>query len=89
VASEVPVQIKFSSVNIVFAAAVALTALGSQQGAAQISRIEMHPLRSMTLSDQEILSGKGQGTPVTLDPSAHSKAQAAVQALLTRVLRLK
>jgi dienelactone hydrolase len=82
-ASEVPVHIKFNSVNIVFAAAVALTALGSQQGAAQISRIEMHPLRSMTQSDQEILSAKGQGTPVTLAselrfPKAGTERLAAV-----------
>ena len=33
---------------------------------AQTARIELHPLRSMTLSDQEFLNGVKEGTPVTI-----------------------
>ena len=34
--------------------------------AAQVARIEYHPLPSVTLTDTEFLQGKKDGTPVTL-----------------------
>ena len=45
---------------------IAGMALGPQPAVAQVSRIEVHPLASVTLTDHEFLSGKGSGEPVTL-----------------------
>lgn len=50
---------------------------------AQSARIETHPLKSLTLSDQQFLSGKGNGMPVTIigelrDPEAGTNRLPAV-----------
>lgn len=37
-----------------------------QSGHAQIARVEIHPLPSITLTDQEFLAGQKEGKPVTL-----------------------
>jgi dienelactone hydrolase len=34
--------------------------------AAQVARVEIHPIRSVTVSDREFLNGRKDGTPVTL-----------------------
>jgi dienelactone hydrolase len=47
-------------------AAPLLMALVPQPGIGQGTRIELHTIQSVTLTDQEFLTGRGEGAPVTL-----------------------
>lgn len=52
-----------AKLRMIFASAVALLpALGS----AQIARVEVHPIQSVTMTDQDFLNGRKDGRPVVL-----------------------
>lgn len=52
--------------RVVFASLVALAACFTSVSHAQVARMEVHSFSSMTLTDQEFLSGRNDGKPVTL-----------------------
>jgi dienelactone hydrolase len=49
--------------RMIFASAVALL---PAMGSAQIARVEVHPIQSVTMSDQDFLNGRKDGRPVML-----------------------
>ena len=50
----------------IFASLVALAACSTTVSHAQVARMEIHSFSSTTLTDQEFLSGRNEGRPVTL-----------------------
>ncbi len=59
----VPAIVRFRSAYLLFGTSLVLAILCPSVGHAQVARIEVHPLSSMTLTDQEFLSGRKEGKP--------------------------
>lgn len=61
-----PLSSTLSRFALPTALCAALVCLRPERCKAQIARIELHPIESLTLSDQEILTGAKDGKPVTI-----------------------
>src|SRR5690242_12390571 len=64
-----PLMSRFSFIlepGLLLAAALLASVLGMSPACAQIARLELRPLPSTTLTDQEFLTGQKEGRPVIL-----------------------
>ncbi len=57
---------RHSKLNLLIPACMLFAALGAQSSSAQVARIEVHPIQTMTLTDQQFLAGAKDGKPTTV-----------------------